>query len=142
MVLKEYKEDDETTFPSSDEGIESDEAPDLITSREDFESMMDEFLDDYEILGRKMKARLAGDTGADKLDTMRRALGRDERILITASDDDNDLLMPLDVDSKKDRWDCETILCVSLRFLGYWALTKAISDLFKPGKPPPYNTCL
>jgi len=118
MVLKEYKEDDdEKTSPSSDEDSESDEAPDLITSREDFESMMDEFLNDYEILGRKMKARLAGDTGVDKLDTMRRALGRDERILITASDDDSNLLMPLDVDDKKERWDCETILCVSFRFL-------------------------
>ena len=118
MVLKEYKEDhDDKTSPSSDEGSGSDEAPDLITSREDFESMMDEFLNDYEILGRKMKERLAGDTGADKLDTMRRALGRDERILITASDDDDNLLMPLDVDDKKDRWDCETILCVFLNSL-------------------------
>ena len=29
----------------------------------DFESIMDKFLNDFEILGQKMKARLAGDMG-------------------------------------------------------------------------------
>ncbi|KAG5645342.1 hypothetical protein DXG03_006404 [Asterophora parasitica] len=112
MIIKQYNEDDDT--PSEEEENDSDdEAPELITSREDFESMMDEFLNDYEILGRKMKLKLAGETGAEKLETIRRAMGQDERVRIgNLEDDDNDddILMPLDVDDKKDLWDCETIL--------------------------------
>ncbi|KAG6813997.1 hypothetical protein H0H92_004490 [Tricholoma furcatifolium] len=111
MILKQYADDDDT--PSSEEDNDSDEAPELITSREDFESMMDEFLNDYEILGRKMKPKLDGETGAEKLDTIRRALGQDERVRIgneDEEDEEEDILMPLDVDDKKDRWDCETIL--------------------------------
>ncbi|KAF5384949.1 hypothetical protein D9615_001147 [Tricholomella constricta] len=110
MIIKQYNEEEDT--PEED-GNDSDEAPELITSREDFESMMDEFLNDYEILGRKMKLKLAGETGAEKLDTIRRAMGQDERVRIgnlEDSEDDDDILMPLDVDDKKDRWDCETIL--------------------------------
>lgn len=112
MILKQYNEDDEDT-QSSEEENDSDDAPELITSREDFESMMDEFLNDYEILGRKLKLKLAGDTGAEKLDTIRRAMGQDERVRLgDAEEDDNDddILMPFDLDEKKDRWDCETIL--------------------------------
>ncbi|RDB28777.1 Protein LTV1 [Hypsizygus marmoreus] len=112
MILKQYNEDDEDT-PSSDEDNDSDEAPELITSRDDFESMMDEFLNDYEILGRKMKLKLSGETGVEKLNTLRRAMGQDERVRLADvddDDDDNNILMPLDLDDKKDRWDCETIL--------------------------------
>ncbi|KAG5636973.1 hypothetical protein H0H81_006218 [Sphagnurus paluster] len=112
MIIKQYNKDDEDT-PSSDEDHDSDDAaPELITSREDFESMMDEFLNDYEILGRKMKLKLAGDTGAEKLDTIRRAMGQDGRVRVGnhTDDDDDDILMPLDIDEKKDLWDCETIL--------------------------------
>ncbi|KAJ7897367.1 Low temperature viability protein-domain-containing protein [Mycena olivaceomarginata] len=76
MILKQYNSDDEDE-PSEEE--DDDAAPELITSREDFESMMDEFLNDYEILGRKLKPKLEGDSGAEKLDTLRRAMGMDER---------------------------------------------------------------
>lgn len=75
--------------------------------------MMDEFLNDYEILGRKMKLKLEGETGVDKLNTFRRAMGHDERVHLSQDDDDKgdeDIMMPYDVDDKKDRWDCETIL--------------------------------
>lgn len=76
---------------------------------------MDEFLNDYEILGRKLKLKLDGETGLEKLDTVRRALGQDERAQLCDIEDDDvdddDILMPFDVDDKKDRWDCETILC-------------------------------
>ncbi|KAG6911350.1 hypothetical protein DXG01_001021 [Tephrocybe rancida] len=112
IIIKQYADDDDDT-PSSDEENDPDEAPELITSRDDFESMMNEFLNDYEILGRKMKQKLDGDTGAEKLDTIRRALGQDERVRLDDQeddDDDDDILMPFDVDDKKDRWDCETIL--------------------------------
>ncbi|KAF9469714.1 LTV-domain-containing protein [Collybia nuda] len=112
IVLKEYGENSDEEGPSSDED-ENDDAPELITSREDFESMMDEFLNDYEILGRKLKPRLAGDTGVEKLDTIRRAMGQDERVRLREHDDDDnddDIMMPFEIDDKKDRWDCETII--------------------------------
>lgn len=123
VMLRQYNdeeedEDDETSFLSDED---NDEAPQLITSREDFGSMMDEFLNDYEILGRKMKPKLDGDTGAEKLDTLRRAMGQDERIrgsLADAEDHDNDddnEFLRID-EEKKDRWDCETILSMDLRF--------------------------
>jgi protein LTV1 len=110
MILKQYNSDDEDE-PSEEE--DDDAAPELITSREDFESMMDEFLNDYEILGRKLKPKLEGDSGAEKLDTLRRAMGMDERVRVARDgedDEEEDVLMPLDIDDRKDRWDCETIL--------------------------------
>jgi len=113
MILKQYNSDEESD-PSEEQDADDDEAPELITSREDFESMMDEFLNDYEILGRKMKPKLEGDSGAAKLDTLRRAMGQDERVRVARDgeedDEDDDVLMPLDIDDRKDRWDCETIL--------------------------------
>lgn len=91
---------------------DSGEAPELITTREDFDTMMNEFLDNYEILGGKMQPVLPGDTAAAKLDTIRKALGQAR---LRDNDEDNDseagdILMPLDIDEKQDRWDCETIL--------------------------------
>ncbi|KAI0778643.1 LTV-domain-containing protein [Trametes elegans] len=87
------------------------EAPDLIASRDDFESMMDEFLEKYEVVAGKMRPVLPGSAN-DKLDTIRKALG-EAKIRDDAEEsgsEDDDILMPLDVDEKKDRWDCETIL--------------------------------
>lgn len=112
MILKQYNEDSEDASSSSEES-HSDDAPDLITSREDFESMMDEFLNDYEQLGRKLKPKLPGETGPEKLDTIRRAMGQDDRVRIgegEEEDDSNDIYAVLKEDDKKDRWDCETIL--------------------------------
>lgn len=78
--------------------------------------MMDEFLNDYEILGSKLKPVLAGGTGAEKLATLRAAMRADGtgptiRQLGNGVDDDDNILMPVDLDERKDRWDCETILC-------------------------------
>ncbi|PPQ63835.1 hypothetical protein CVT24_009785 [Panaeolus cyanescens] len=114
MILKQYNEDEDDLDDSMpDDSEEEDEAPDLITSRDDFDSMVNEFLNDYEILGRKMKPKLEGETGPEKLDSFRRAIGQDERVRITTEDDDqedDDDLFPPSDDEKKDRWDCETIL--------------------------------
>ncbi|KAG6874422.1 hypothetical protein C0995_015158 [Termitomyces sp. Mi166 len=113
IMIKQYADDDgddKNVYSEEEDG--SDEAPELITSRGDFESMMDEFLNDYEILGRKMKPKLDGDTGTEKLDTIRRALGQDDRVRLDKeeSGEEDDILMPLNIDDKQDRWDCETIL--------------------------------
>ncbi|KAF9075020.1 Low temperature viability protein-domain-containing protein [Rhodocollybia butyracea] len=118
VMLKQYNSDEDGDgdgdVPLSDD--DEDEPPHLITSRDDFTSMMDEFLNDYEILGRKLKPKLVGETGAEKLDTLRRAMGQDERIRASLNhedeDEDNDdnEFLRMDEEKKKDRWDCETVL--------------------------------
>jgi len=109
-MLNEYKEDqDEKAI--SEEGEQSDEAPELITSRDDFDAMVNDFLDNYEILGRKLKPKLEGETGVEKLDNLRHAMGHDERVRIADGEDElEDVLFTSDNENEKDRWDCETIL--------------------------------
>lgn len=79
---------------------------------------MDDFLNNYELVGGRMRPVLQGSTGVDKLDTIRRALGQ-VRIAgdgnendDTVDDGDDNILMPTDIDEEKERWDCETILCM------------------------------
>ncbi|KAL0951838.1 hypothetical protein HGRIS_008499 [Hohenbuehelia grisea] len=116
MVLKEYNEDEDDDHDDHSDISDTDSAPELITSRSDFDSMMDDFLTNYEVLGRKVKPKLEGDTGAEKLEHLRRAMGLDERVRVAdggESDDDDDAILAAFVgttDDKKDRWDCETIL--------------------------------
>ena len=115
MILKVYNEDEDEDDFNSHHDNDSDEAPELlITSREDFNSMVNEFLNDFEIVARKMKPKLEGESGPEKLDVLRRAMGQDERVRISNDgdeEDDNDDLFLSDEEDKKDRWDCETILC-------------------------------
>lgn len=129
VMQKEYgendseNEDDEDDISATDS--DSDAAPDLITTREDFEAMMDDFLDNYELLGRKMKPVMPGETGAEKLDTLRRAMGRDERVRVAGEgeeDEDEEILMPFENEDKKDRWDCETILSKAISSVIYFAV--------------------
>lgn len=115
QIEKEYASDedeDDTSQTHSD----SDEAPELLTTREDFTAMMNEFMEEYEILGGKMKPVLAGDSAMDKLETMRRGMGqvsiRDQG---DEDDDERDILIPLEDNDVKDRWDCETILSKDMR---------------------------
>lgn len=74
--------------------------------------MMDEFLDKYEILGGKMKPSLPG-TGAEKLETLRTALGQG-RVREPGSDEsdieEDDMLAEWAKEDKKERWDVETVL--------------------------------
>jgi protein LTV1 len=73
--------------------------------------MMDDFLDNYEIVGRKMRPVLEGDDPAAKLATFRAALAEGGiRVREGADEDDDKIPMPLDIDAVKDKWDCETIL--------------------------------
>lgn len=121
----EYAEGDEEQdtpgdTPSDTSDSESmpddDEAPDLITTREDFEDMLDDFLGNYELLGRKLLPVMPGATGVEKLHTLRSALGpslppRNE----VEEEDDDEGNMPWGwgkeaEEEKKERWDCETIL--------------------------------
>lgn len=120
LMEKEYGsgEGEEVEEENDDLSSElSDEAPDLVTSREDFEAMMDDFMDNYELLGRKLKPVLPGDSGTEKLNTLRQAMGQDERVRIRSADDDdgdelNDdrLFAAYHASEKEDTWDCETVL--------------------------------
>lgn len=101
--------DDDEILDDEDEDSDSDSAPDLLAARDDFEAVMDDFLENYELVGRRMQPVLHGDTAAEKLDTIRRALGS-ARLDGDCDDDDSTIPMPHDVDEPKERWDCETIL--------------------------------
>ncbi|KAG8862909.1 hypothetical protein FRB96_000329 [Tulasnella sp. 330] len=111
---------------NSDDDDDSDEAPDLLHSRDDFDGIMDEFLDRFEVVGRSLVPVMEGKTGVEKLETLRKAMagvgvseGQETKDLIkrlvkmqeeTEGTGDENILMPVDVDDVKDRWDCETIL--------------------------------
>jgi len=120
LMAKEYGSDEDVSDNDELETASttsSSSAPDLITSREDYSGMVDEFMDKYELLGRKLKPVLAGESGADKLETLRRALGQDERVRVVSvgEDDeqeleDDELYRAYDANEKEDRWDCETVL--------------------------------
>ena len=76
---------------------------------------MDNFLDNYELVGKCMQPVLPGDTAAKKLNTIRCALGSMRINSGTDGDDadEHDIAVPCDIDEKQDgldRWDCETIL--------------------------------
>lgn len=103
-------------------------------SREDFDGIMDDFLENYEVVGNKMVGRLAGETGADKLHTIRRSLLEEMAGEDTTTDhsdaewirkrflkeDDEDAPPQEDLNEHewirsaserpKDRWDVDTIL--------------------------------
>lgn len=102
-----------------------------ISTRTDFENVMDDFLQSYELTGKKMQQVLEGSTGTDKLDTTRDALldedkTREEskkellktgmRIIEesnarTRKQDDEELNEMLKANEKKRTpWDCQTIL--------------------------------
>ena len=118
QVDREYSDEEEEII----EDDEDDEAPPLITTREDFDSIMDDFLDKYEILGGKMKQVLPGGTNVEKLGTFRSALVQDGPIVMNDDDDEEqDVIGELVFEEdKRDRWDCETILCAFLISILRW----------------------
>ncbi|KAI6163780.1 Low temperature viability protein-domain-containing protein [Pisolithus thermaeus] len=95
---------------------DGDEVPELVTSRDDFSAMVDDFVENYELVGRKLKPVLPGDSAVDKLDTLRRAMGEDGAVRISAAEQDGDdeddekLFASYHANEKESRWDCETIL--------------------------------
>ncbi|KAH8549386.1 Low temperature viability protein-domain-containing protein [Umbelopsis sp. PMI_123] len=113
-IEEEYEEDESDFFDSDEE----DEEP--MVAREDFNAILDDFLDKYEVVGKKMVPRLEGDTSEAKLDSIRNALGA-----ARLSDDENETPMPsrptknnrvegVDIWERpvKQRatWDCQTVL--------------------------------
>ncbi|KLO20785.1 Low temperature viability protein [Schizopora paradoxa] len=108
QVEREYLEDEE------EDEDEDDEAPELLNSSEHFNAIMDDFLDNYEILGRKMLPVMPGETPIEKLGTLRQTMkDHSVPIQINAFDDedpdDPEEMFDLSND-KADKWDCETII--------------------------------
>ncbi|KAG0204372.1 hypothetical protein BGX28_003692 [Mortierella sp. GBA30] len=121
-VEREYEDTD------SDE---DDESQDLKGEelRKDFDSILDDFLDKFEIVGSKMVPRLEGATSENKLTTIRNALlvdeGEEERSVATTiggtkrptkKNLDEDMATELQTDFRsraermRDNWDVQTIL--------------------------------
>ncbi|TDL28186.1 Low temperature viability protein [Rickenella mellea] len=133
-VEKEYAEDDD------DDGLQDSDsdssAPDLMTSREDFNAIMDDFLDNYELVGRRMRPVLHGTTGADKLQAFRAAMGEDDRVRqsLEGDNDEDDqmdrLLDEYEKDRNQDRWDCETIQTTYTNLENHPRLIKARDTTF------------
>ncbi|KAG0310678.1 hypothetical protein BGZ97_012415 [Linnemannia gamsii] len=96
--------------------------------RKDFDSILDDFLDKFEIVGSKMVPRLEGATSENKLSTIRNALlvdeGEEERSVATTvggtrrpkKNLDEDMATELQTDFRsraermRDNWDVQTIL--------------------------------
>jgi len=123
-IEREYDED------SLDE---DDEPQDLKAEelRKDFDSILDDFLEKYEIVGSKMVPRLEGATSENKLSTIRNALlvddGEDEKSVATTVGGTRRPKKNLDEDvatemtdfrsraeRMRDNWDVQTILSKSL----------------------------
>lgn len=64
-IEEEYADDDDESEYDSNEEVEE---------RADFDAILDEFLEKYEIVGKKMQPKLEGETSAAKLDSMRQGL--------------------------------------------------------------------
>lgn len=76
---------------------------------------MDDFLQNYEVSGGKMKPSLPG-SGPEKLQSLRLAMGRGERVTVEDSDQGgkgDDIYAVIEDNEKPERWDVETVLCKS-----------------------------
>jgi len=94
----------------------SDSAPDLITSREDFDTLMDDFLHNYEVSGGKMKPSLPV-SGPEKLQSSHLAMGHSECLMVEDFDQEehkeDDVYAMIEENRKRERWDVETVLSES-----------------------------
>jgi protein LTV1 len=118
-------------------------------SREDFDAIMDDFLENYEVVGRRLRPALGGTglTGPEKLQVLRSAVegeGEDR-------DANRELVLQIErlgrgqkapkekrekvkVDGEEHKWDVETILCEPRRYpLRCAKLT--CSDVHEHGEP-------
>ncbi|KAF7731743.1 hypothetical protein EC973_008257 [Apophysomyces ossiformis] len=111
-IEEEYMNDDDE---EEDDDVEREE-------RGDFEAILDDFLEKYELVGNRMAVKLEGDTSEQKLDTVRNAL-----LGMNISDDDHEKESILEsVKPRKEKaesvdiwdrpvkqrqaWDCQSVL--------------------------------
>ncbi|KAJ1818949.1 Protein ltv1 [Coemansia sp. RSA 2598] len=103
--------------------------PKSISTRPDFESVLDEFLTEYELTGKRMQVIVEGGDGAGKLDTYRDAFLKDnkskeenkkelvmvgERITheenTRTAEEEEEYFDELFKEKERTPWDCQTIL--------------------------------
>lgn len=95
---------------------------------------MDDFLQNYEVSGGKMKPSLPG-SGPEKLQSLRLAMGRGERMTVEGSDqegNDDDIYAEIGDNEKPDRWDVETVLSKSHHTQGNQSLIGFQSNVHEP----------
>lgn len=115
------------------------EVPNLQTRREDFGSLLEEFLAKNEIAAGRLLPVLPGSSGTEKLGTLRRAMTGETRVNslevpevtmkqavvslqgISSNDEESDEDIPIPaivgIGTTKDRWDVETILSTCISYL-------------------------
>lgn len=95
---------------------------------------MDDFLQNYEVSGGKMKPSLPG-SGPQKLQSLRLAMGRGERVTVEGSDQEgkeDDIYAVIEDNEKPERWDVETVLSKSLYTRGKQSLIGFQSNIHEP----------
>ncbi|ORX49091.1 Low temperature viability protein [Hesseltinella vesiculosa] len=119
QILDDRFEKIEEMYMKDDDEEEEEEEGQTLEERADFDAILDEFLEKYEVVGRKMAPRLEGDTSVAKLDTIRHAL--DTLAISEAYNDDetkptrkhdpelNKLIMPVEP-KHHQTWDCQSII--------------------------------
>ncbi|KAJ1973311.1 Protein ltv1, partial [Dimargaris xerosporica] len=109
---------DDDSYGSSEEDMD----PEVVAQRRmehaNFENILDEFLDKYEVKGSKLSVKLEGDTPLDRIDTLRHALVEDDSDGSVAQDslrtqpqrDEYEVIHYQTTRKYGDDWDCESIL--------------------------------
>ncbi|KAI8989284.1 Low temperature viability protein-domain-containing protein [Pilobolus umbonatus] len=114
-LLDDRFEKIEEEYAEEEESEESD--GEYKEERADFDSILDEFLDKYEILGKKMEPKLEGKTAGEKLDTVRQAFStthiqeEEERIPSIKIRRETESPMPeRPVQRERETWDCQSVI--------------------------------
>jgi protein LTV1 len=98
-----------------------------VEERADFESILDDFLDKYEVVGNKLAPRLEGEDSAQKLDAIRGAFDtlhivdneeqrellqqeRRERALVTSKTKEPESLWARPEQRQRQTWDCQSVI--------------------------------
>ena len=111
-IEEEYAEDDDDD--DDDEEVQGQE-------RADFDAILDDFLEKYEIVGKKMQPKLEGESSVEKLDTYRQSLVKpelqtDEQTKTTTlvraklTREALEAMPERPTEKKRAAWDCQTIL--------------------------------
>jgi protein LTV1 len=109
----ELDEDEDGQMPPDSDS--DDEAPPLLQPG-DIEHLVDDFLDDFQITETgQLKRTIPGATPMDKLENMRKSIDPGKAAILAAVErqarqKEKPIPMPVDIDEKEDKWDCETIL--------------------------------
>ncbi|CAO3641707.1 unnamed protein product [Cunninghamella blakesleeana] len=113
-IEEEYMNDD-------DEEEEREFDGDISKERADFEAILDDFLDNYEVVGNKIAPKLEGENSVQKLDTIRKTLDRihikeevededEEKAKKQRSKSNLDDPWARPEQRKKATWDCQSVL--------------------------------